>query len=129
MSFFGVLTNDGRTCCKKYIRKYWVDEVEIDEDIPAYDEVLTRSDRKFTLAEELNSRMFGIQTMLDHSYKMLEEIELNQETKFKHLTGIHTYDILKNPDYIQKFQYYSADLPSRDDFIIDDDTDDENNNA
>jgi len=45
------------------------------------------------------------------------------------LTGIHTYDLLRNPSYIQAFQYYSADLPDRDAFIIDDDDDQDNNNA
>ena len=47
----------------------------------------------------------------------------------KQLTGCHTYDILKNPQYVTAFQYYSADLPSRDDFIVDNDDSDENNSG
>lgn len=65
--------------------------------------------------------------MLDESYKKLEDIE--EKEKFKHLTGIHSYDILRNPTYVTLFQYYSADLPDRDDFIIDDDDNNDNNNA
>jgi hypothetical protein len=126
-AIFGLLTNDGRKCCPKLIRKYWVDQVEIDEDIPDYDEVLTKSDRKYTLAEELNSRMFGVQTMLQESYDKL--VQMEEAKKFKRLTGIHTYDILRNPAYVSQFQYFSADLPDRDAFIIDDDTNEDNNNT
>jgi len=43
-----------------------------------------------------------------------------------HLQGIHTYDILRNPSYIQAFQYFSVDLPDREDYIIDDDEDGDN---
>lgn len=89
--------------------------------------MLTRSDRKYTLAEELNCRMFGVQTMLQDSYEKLEKLE--EVKKFKRLTGIHSYDILNNPSYISQFQYYSADLPDRDAFIIDDDDNEDNNNA
>jgi len=45
------------------------------------------------------------------------------------LSGVHTYDILRNPAYVAAFQYYSADLPSRDDFIIDNDDSDANNSS
>lgn len=34
---------------------------------------------------------------------------------------MHTYDILRNPSYYQAFQYFSADLPDRQDYIIDGD--------
>jgi hypothetical protein len=99
-SFLGLLTNDGRNCCPRVIRKYWVDSVEIDEDVPDYDEVLSTNDRKFTLAEELNIRMFGVETMLNESYSKLEILEEPASKKYKHLTGIHSYDILRNPSYI-----------------------------
>lgn len=106
-----------------------MNEVIIDEDIPNYDEVLSHADRKYTLAEEINSRMFGIQTMEQESFDELKHIEIKCGQKFKRLTGIHSYDILRNPAYIEQFQYYSADLPDRDAFIIDDDFNNDNNNA
>ena len=65
--------------------------------------------------------------MLQESYDKLTQLE--EVKKFKRLTGIHTYDILKNPSYVAQFQYFSADLPDRDAFIIDDDQNEDNNNA
>lgn len=46
-----------------------------------------------------------------------------------HLTGVHTYDILRNPIYIQLFQYFAANLDDRKDYIIDGDDDDKNDCA
>jgi hypothetical protein len=46
-----------------------------------------------------------------------------------HLEGVHTYDILRNPLYQQAFQYYSADLIGRKDYIVDGDDDDTNDCA
>lgn len=40
-----------------------------------------------------------------------------------HLQGIHTYDILRNPNYYQAFQYYSADNKDRALMITDDNHD------
>ena len=59
-----------------------------------------------------------------------EKAEFNaNKKKSKQMTGCHTYDILKNPQYVTAFQYYAADLPSRDDFILDNDDSDENNSG
>lgn len=44
-----------------------------------------------------------------------------------HLTGIHTYDILRNPVYWQAFQYISAAIENRGKYIKDGDNDDSNN--
>ena len=44
-----------------------------------------------------------------------------KDPKKFHLQGVHTYDILRNPNYYQAFQYFSADLPDRQDYIIDGD--------
>lgn len=68
--------------------------------------------------------------MLDESFNELMVVEDKNSDDFKKtLQGIHSYDILRNPQYIASFQYFSADLPDRDDFIIDDDDDNDNNNA
>ena len=65
-------------------------------------------------------------TMLNHT---LDEIRESKMTEGMHLQGVHTYNMLRNPAYIQAFQYISADTPDRGDYIIDDDDDDENNCA
>ena len=45
------------------------------------------------------------------------------------MKGVHCYDILANPLYLDDFQYYSAALPDREDYIIDDDEDERNDCA
>jgi len=45
------------------------------------------------------------------------------------MKGVHCYDILANPLYLDDFQYFSADLDDRSKYIIDDDSDEENDNA
>lgn len=42
---------------------------------------------------------------------------------------MHSYDILANPLYLEAFQYVSASQENRGDFIIDDDSDEENDAA
>jgi hypothetical protein len=44
-----------------------------------------------------------------------------KDPKKFHLQGVHTYDILRNPAYYQAFQYFSADLPDRKEYIVDGD--------
>ena len=46
-----------------------------------------------------------------------------------HLQGVHSYDILANPLYLDDFQYFSADMEDREKYIIDDDEDEDNDNA
>ena len=46
-----------------------------------------------------------------------------------HLQGVHSYDILANPLYLDDFQYFSADRDDRALCIIDDDEDEGNDNA
>jgi hypothetical protein len=42
------------------------------------------------------------------------------------LIGTHTYDILANPIYARKFQYFSNDIKDRNHYIIDGDDQEEN---
>jgi hypothetical protein len=44
-----------------------------------------------------------------------------------HLTGLHTYDLLRNPSYYNIYQYEAADVEGRDRLIEDGDNDDTNN--
>jgi hypothetical protein len=47
----------------------------------------------------------------------------------KSLMGVHTYDMLANPDYAMKFSYVDNSVEDREKFIIDGDTDEDNDNA
>ena len=42
------------------------------------------------------------------------------------LQGCHSYDILANPLYFDDFQYVSTATPNRQNYIIDDDVDEDN---
>lgn len=42
---------------------------------------------------------------------------------------MHCYDILANPEYADAFNYVANDIPNRSDFIIDDDSDEDNDAA
>ena len=42
------------------------------------------------------------------------------------LQGCHSYDILANPLYFDDFQYVSPSVDNRDNFIIDDDAEEDN---
>ena len=65
--------------------------------------------------------------------RTLDDYTLN---KFKNtpqgsaqMKGVHCYDILANPLYLDDFQYFSPSMDNRADYIIDDDEDEENDNA
>lgn len=52
-----------------------------------------------------------------------------KKTKGHTLQGVHSYDILANPLYLDDFQYVTAAEVDRDQMIIDDDSDEENDSA
>merc|ERR1712070_880272 len=56
----------------------------------------------------------------------LNKLKNTPETQGSTMQGVHTYDILANPNYSDMFQYVSAAIPNRTDFIIDDDEDEGN---
>jgi hypothetical protein len=55
--------------------------------------------------------------MMTSSLNDLRDAEINFDC---HLKGIHTYDMLRNPEYYQAFQYYAADNKDRALMIVDD---------
>jgi len=103
-----------------------IGDVDIDEEIDSYFKSLDTGDRKWSLKEEENCRKYGIKIIPDRSYEKLQK--LPDHADGNHLEGVHTYDILANPLYLDDFQYISASLENRDEYIIDDD-DDEDNDA
>lgn len=100
--------------------------MELDEDIDNYYNCLDDHDRKWSIMEEENSRSVMLMNILNN-----ETLEKLKSTKMGkgHLQGVHSYDILANPLYLDDFQYFSADLPDRAKYIIDDDEDEDNDNA
>lgn len=103
-----------------------IGDVEIDEDIDNYWATLDEEDRKWSLKEEENARTaLKTKILTDSQYEALKSSEM---TKRKTLQGVHSYDILANPLYLDDFQYVTAAEDDRDEMIIDDD-DDEGNDA
>lgn len=101
---------------------------DLNENIGDYFQVLDNDDRKYTLSEEINCRLYGMCTMLEDDFNKLTRRN-EGGTVTRALTGIHTYDLLRNPSYVEQFQYFSAYLPDRDHFIVDEDEDPDNNSA
>ena len=85
-------------CCKFCM----TDDMELDEDIDKYPNCLDDDDKEWTVQEELNMRdCYGIKTISDESIKKLYNGHMKSPTM--HLWGVHTYDILRNPNYIKDF--------------------------
>jgi len=57
----------------------------------------------------------------------MKELDECRQTDGVHLEGIHTYNILRNIKYTQLYQYTAVYTNERNDYIIDDDSDTENN--
>ena len=57
------------------------------------------------------------------------ELKRAQKTKGKTLQGVHSYDILANPLYLDDFQYVTAAEDDRNEMIIDDDVEEGNDAA
>ena len=103
-----------------------IGDVEIDEDIDSYWTTLDAMDRKWSLKEEENARdVLKTKILTDSQFQALKD---SKETEGKTLQGVHSYDILANPLYLDDFQYVTAAEDDRDEMIIDDD-DDEGNDA
>lgn len=105
-----------------------IGDIEIDEDIDNYWKTIDDNDREWSLLEEKNCRknLGGLKIMTDYSYDKLKTVRTEAK---KTLQGVHSYDILANPNYLEAFQYISASTEDRADFIVDDDEDESNDAA
>lgn len=87
-------------CIYKCFPQLEIGDVELDEDIDNYYKALDNEDRQWSRQEEENARnIIGIKTMSDHTLKKLQTTISSDAV----LKGVHTYDILANPLYADKF--------------------------
>lgn len=100
-----------------------LEEDDFDEQIGKYYSCLDDDDKDWSIKEEFNNHKLKMHVMLESSFKELLESQQGR----CHLQGVHTYDILRNPKYIQMFQYVSPAIENREKFIKDGDDDDDNN--
>jgi hypothetical protein len=103
-----------------------IGDIEINEDIDDYWACLDAEDRKWSIREEENARDALKTKILTDS--QFESLKSSVMTNGKTLQGVHSYDILANPLYLDDFQYVTAAEDDRNEMIIDDD-DDEGNDA
>lgn len=103
-----------------------VGDLEIDEDLDNYFNTLDDHDRNWSIKEEENAiTTLGLKTLNDETLVKLRNTKMGEG----HIEGVHCYDILANPLYIDDFQYFSASMDDREKYIIDDDEDEDNDNA
>ena len=106
-------------CCK--IKE--IDDV-VNENPDVYWKCLDDDDRNWSIQEEENIRKnFEFRIMLDPSYKSLQSNRMGR----CHLEGLHSYDLLRNPQYYNLFQYEAVYTKDREKYINDGDRDDSNN--
>merc|ERR1712051_805856 len=104
-----------------------IGDVELNEDIDNYWAALDAEDRKWSEREEDNARdALKMKILTDGQ---LERLKTAPQPTGKTLQGVHSYDILANPLYLDDFQYVTAAEDDRADMIIDDDDDEGNDNA
>lgn len=76
--------------------------IQIDEDLATYYWAVEKEDRRETILDELNMRnTYNIKMMPDEVLRAYEEAQDVENS----IQGVHNYDILSNPSYIQQFQY------------------------
>jgi hypothetical protein len=110
----------------RFFPKLKIGDLEIDEDLDNYFHTLDDHDRNWSIKEEEYSRDVLKMKILDD-----ETLEKLRTTKMGdgHMKGVHCYDILANPLYLDDFQYFSASMDNREEYIIDDDDEEGNDNA
>ena len=99
---------------------------EIDEDLDNYFNTIDEEDRNWSIKEEENARsILGMHILDDETKEKFEKTTMGSS----HMKGTHCYDILANELYLDDFQYFSAALEDRAEYIKDDDEDESNDNA
>lgn len=71
--------------------------------------------------------MHGMKIMTDDAFEKLLNVKNDSNEKHS-LKGLPNYDILRDPVYQQSFQYFSPAIENRNEIIIDDDSNEENDN-
>jgi len=113
-------------CIIHYFPSMEIGDVELNEDIDNYYRALDEPEREWTVKEEENCRnVLGMRCLPDEAFERFKNAAPSDAT----IDGVHTYDILANPFYTDAFQYFSAALPDREMYIVDDDDDEGNDNA
>lgn len=91
-------------------------DINVKENLDMYWKCLDEDDREYSIEEESNNNnCLNLRTMLDYSRKQL----IANKTGRMSLQNLHCYDILRDPQYYQAFQYVAANTPGRAQIIKD----------
>jgi hypothetical protein len=76
--------------------------IEVDQIIDNYYKACEEGDRNWSVQEETNSRenLGKMKTLTDETFK---KFQMAETTKGGTLQGVHSYDILANPLYLESF--------------------------
>ena len=127
--FFVLVLNQifGSKIFEFFVRLYpdlKIGDISINEDIDNYWASLDEKDREWAQKEDQYSTdTLGLQIM---TTRQRDALANSVQTQHRTLQGCHSYDILANPLYFDDFQYVSASLENRNAYIIDDDSDEDN---
>lgn len=107
-------------CCKK--------DVQVTQVIDNYFKAVDHNQRDWSVEDEKHGRekLGNLRILSDRTYQKFKE---EKSTEENNVQGVHTYDILANPNYVDSFQYVPCCTPNRAKYIIDDDSDEENDAA
>ena len=111
---------------------------EIGEELPPYFDHLSDTDIKWSQKEKHEyGKRFGLHLAAIENkdyYQRSDRYKLQYKAFLHHISGVHTYDMLRNPVYSAGFQYIPYSLPvvngkmlKRALFNLDGDTGDDNN--
>lgn len=117
-----ILRSISGTLCSCFEHK----DMLVDEDIDLYFNCLDDEDKHWAIMEANNAKFTLKMDLFDQDYIM--KVSKARQGK-NSLKGVHSYDILANPLYFDDFQYFSAAMEDRQDYIVDDDSDEENDCA
>ena len=97
--FFGEYLMD---LVSKIMPCFIIGNLVLDEGIDNYWKALDEEDREWSIKEEENSRknLCGMKIMTDDSFDKLKQSQISSG---KTLQGVHSYDILANPNYLECF--------------------------
>ncbi len=109
----------------KLVQIFKWEQIEHFEYMDNYWATLDDEDRSWSIEEEKNVRNLFIDMKILTNYQYSTLIN-TPKTVGKTLIGTHSFDILCNPYYINEFQYIPMNIEDRKQYIIDDDSDEEN---
>lgn len=118
-----------QTWCKKPLKKYGFsfssNKIDVDENLPNFFNAIRLSEADWIVEEnKYYNERYGLKFIDKDLQDKLDDTKIAK----KPIQGIHWYNVLANPAYIQDFAYISCSIPDRSDYIVDDDSDEDNDN-